>query len=757
MANLNIMVILCLVQFTLSEDRISVDTVGTITATAGYSITDNHSPTIKSLTSSIEFSGDHDSSKDTSSSSEAYTSLTPGLRSSQSLSLRSRQARGKSSSQTWSTEEKDIGIPSFSLTDHRVNEQLYSVKPQTFENQSPQLSDIKSNESVEKSAVPSITYGKKMNKNDGHDDRPVFNDWSEEVHMSFDNNKPTRSRRKNKHQQDSEQEKRKTQNKKLTGDNSDNKDGWQELSPNMEMATGIITSVQEHDSSQELSGSSELFKAHHHPDLYNADSISSVEDAVHQTEPQNFNHKQVLSKMNHFDFSNAVSQANKTPPPREKRLNYLQPGGGGLPVARYPYSGGGPLQQSQVQAVGPSVQPHSAAAAITAAAVAKSVKIEQPSVTPNYHSIVVPIPISHQMYAAIGGDPSSPVHGHQLASSTVQQAMMSLPVVHNVFFKTDENGGGKTMPAIVIPLKPEYLHQLQQQHYAHLQQQQSAVDDSLNAAGHQRPVHQGAAKALQIQQLQQLQLQQQQQQQQPSASPSSLTPSPYSQKPKTTKVKKPFSLMKDNDLQHRVKQPFGLQHQFYNNPFAGGAGGVGHVQLHHAGHQQQHGGSGGGHQHPQHDVADDSRYAQTATAPAPVPIHAYSGTGHPLVVKRPHAYGYVSPASPVPTKYAQAVNKSPPLHHHNHNNHHHHHNNLHHHHQQQQQQLQQQQPSTEELAAAIAQQQLTQQQQPYKATTYHPGFAYLNGPDDDYPYKPIYKDMNKRNDVLVVRTADGRK
>ncbi|XP_060870175.1 myb-like protein AA [Metopolophium dirhodum] len=751
MDNLNSMVILCLVQFTLSEDRISVDTVGTITATAGYSITDNISPSIKSLTSSIEFSGDHDSSKDTSSSSEGYTSLTPGHRNSQSLLLRSRQARGKSPSQPWSTEEKDIGIPSFSLTDHRVNEQLYSVKPQTFDNQSPQLSDIKSNESVEKSAVvPSITYGKKMHKNDGHDDRPVFNDWSEEVHMSFDNNKPIRSRRKNKHQLDSEQEKRKTQNKKLTGDNNDNKNGWHELSPNMEIATGIITSVQENDSSQESSGSSELFKAHHHPDLYNADSISSVEDAGHQAEPQNFNHKQVLSKMNHFDFSNAVSQANKTPVPREKRLNYLQPGGGGIPAARYPYSGGGPLQQSQVQAVGPSAQPHSAAAANTVAG-AKSVKIEQPSATPNYHSIVVPIPISHQMYAAIGGDPSSPVHGHQLASSTVQQAMMSLPVVHNVFFKTDENGGGKTMPAIVIPLKPEYLHQLQQQHYAHMQQQQSAVDDSLNAAGHQRPVHQGAGKTLQFQQLHQQQLQQlQQQQQQPSASPSSLTPSPYAQKPKTAKVKKPFGLMKDNDLQHRVKQPFGLQHQFYNNPLVGGGGGVGHVQLHHAGHQQHNGGIGGGHQHPQHDAADDSRYAQTATAPAPVPIHAYSGTGHPIVVKRPHAYGYVSPASPASTKYAQAVNKSPPLHHHNHNNHHHHH------------QQQQQQPSTEELATAIAQQQLIQQQQqqqqqPYKATTYHPGFAYLNGPDDDYPYKPIYKDMNKRNDVLVVRTADGRK
>ncbi|XP_026817322.1 basic-leucine zipper transcription factor A-like [Rhopalosiphum maidis] len=738
MAKLNGMVIFCLVQLTLSEDRISVDTVGTITATAGYSIADNHSPTIKSLTSSIEFSGDHDSSKESSSSSESYSSLTPSLRSSQSLSLRSRQARGKSPSQSWSAEEKDLGNPSFSLTDHRLNEQLYSVKPQTFENQSPQLSDVKSNESVEKS---SITYGKKMHKNDGHDDRPVFNDWSEEVHMAFDN-KSIRSRRKNKHQLDSEQEKRKTQNKKLTENGSNIKDGWQELSPNMEIATGIITSVQEHDTSQESSGSSELFKAHHHPDLFHEDGVSSAEDAVHQTEPQNFDHKQVLSKMNHFDFSNAVPQGNKTPPPREKRLNYLQPGGGGPPpVARYPFSGAGPLQQpsQQMQVVGPSSQPHPAA---VNAATAKAVKIEQPSATPNYHSIVVPIPISHQMYASIGGDPTSPVHGHQLASSTVQQAMMSLPVVHNVFFKTDENGGGKIMPAIVIPLKPEYLHQLQQQHYAHAQQQHSAGDDSLNAAGHQRPVHQGAGKALQFQQLHHQQLQQQQQQQQSSASPT-----PYAQKPKTGKVKKPFGLqMKDNDLQHRVKQPFSLQHQFYNNPFAAGGGAVGHVQLHHAGHQQQH---GGGQQHPQHDAPDDSRYAQTAAAPDSVPIHAFPGAGHPIVVKRPHAYGYASPTSPTATKYSQTVNKSPQLHHHNHNNHHHHphNNNLHHHHQQQQ-------PSTEELATAIAQQQLLQQ--PYKATTYHPGYAYLNGPDDDYPYKPIYKDMNKRNDVLVVRTSDGR-
>lgn len=395
--------------------------------------------------------------------------------------------------------------------------------------------------------------------------------------------------------------------------------------------------------------------------------------------------------MNHFDFSNAVSQPSKTPPPREKRLNY-QPGGGGgggngLSPIRYTYGGGMGGGQSLKASVPPST-------------VIKPVKVEQP----NYHSIVVPIPITHHMYAAISGDST-------LAGSTTQQAMMmSLPVVHNVFFKTDENGGGKTMPAIVIPLKPEYLHHLQQQ-----QQQQQYVHhpsdagtDTQNTVGHlQRPVLHGSSaaggsgsKALQYQQ-QQLQ------------SSSSLTPSTvYQQKPKPSKVKKPFNTIKDD--QHRVKQPFNLQqHQFYNNPFAGG----GHQQQQ---QQQQHGlylHPGHYVHQPQHDSSDDSRFAQTAGAPAAVPaaVHPFSTAGHSLIVKRPHAYGYPAPVTP-PKFAAAAANKSP------------------------QQQLQ---LSSEDLT----------QQQPYRATTYHPGFAYLNGPDDDFPYRPVYKDgAKKRNDVLVVRT-----
>lgn len=237
-----------------------MDTVGTITATAGYSISDGPSPSAASLTSSIEFPSDHDSSKESSASSEAYTP-TPGLRNSQSLALRSRQARGKSSQwqQSVSGEEKDLGVTMYPLIDHRSNEQLYSVKPQTFENQSPQLSDIKRDESAEKS-VPSITYGKKMLKNDGHDDRPVFSDWSEEVRVKFDNEKPIRSRKKNKHQQDGTQEKRKSQFKKPATINNDNKDGWQEVSPNLEIATGYSTTVPENDSSQETSGSSGMLE-----------------------------------------------------------------------------------------------------------------------------------------------------------------------------------------------------------------------------------------------------------------------------------------------------------------------------------------------------------------------------------------------------------------------------------------------------------------------------------------------------------------
>lgn len=249
-------VILCLVQFTLSEDRISVDTVGTITATAGYSIVDNnHSPTVTSLSSNLDFTSDHDSSKDSSSSSEAYTPAS-GLRNSQSLALRTRQARGKPNQwqHSGSVEDKDVEITTFPLNDHRVNDQLYSVKPQTFDGSSSQLADVRSNESGEK-LVPAITYGKKMQINDGDDDRPaIFNNWSEEVHSKFENDKPIKSRKKS-----AGQEKRKTQiNKIMSG--GDNKDGWQEVSPNMEIATGFSATVQDHDSSQETSSSSGGFE-----------------------------------------------------------------------------------------------------------------------------------------------------------------------------------------------------------------------------------------------------------------------------------------------------------------------------------------------------------------------------------------------------------------------------------------------------------------------------------------------------------------
>lgn len=251
--------ILCLAQFALSEDRISVDTVGAITATAGYSVSDGHSSsTAVSLTSpTIDLSTDRTFSKDVSTSSEAYSS-TPGIRNSQSLALRSRQARGKPSQwqQNGSEEGKDLGITMYPLMDHRANEQLYNVKPQTFDNPS---TDNKREESVENSA-PSITYGKKMLKTDGHDDRPVFTDWSQETGLKFDNDKPIRSRKKNKHQQDSSQEKRKPQFKKTNTGSVDNKDGWQEVSPNMEIATGFSTTVQEHVSSQESSGSSGRLK-----------------------------------------------------------------------------------------------------------------------------------------------------------------------------------------------------------------------------------------------------------------------------------------------------------------------------------------------------------------------------------------------------------------------------------------------------------------------------------------------------------------
>lgn len=286
--------IFCLIQLTRAEDRISVDTVGTITATAGYSITDSQSPTSASLTSSLDFPIDHhgvSSSKETTSASaeSGYTPAPPppaNRNAAQSLALRSRQARGKPPH--WSgqsAEEKDHEIH---FDDHRLNEQLYNVKPQTFDDQqrsqhhhhhpSTALTDSKSSssssdESAEKSMpVPSITYGKKMVKNDGHDDRPVFGgDWSEEVRMKFDAEKPVRSRKRNKHhhQDGSQQDKRKPQQTVKTttamtsgggssiggSSSGDNRDGWQEVSPNMEIATGFSTTVHEHESSQESQSS----------------------------------------------------------------------------------------------------------------------------------------------------------------------------------------------------------------------------------------------------------------------------------------------------------------------------------------------------------------------------------------------------------------------------------------------------------------------------------------------------------------------
>jgi len=262
-----------------------VDTVGTITATAGYSISDNHSPTVTSLqtSSSAEFAAvDHDSAKDESSLSDETYTRSPGLRlNSQSLALRSRQARGKANNNNnnnnnnnqWqhdggSVEEKDVAeITTFPFTEHRMNEHLYNVKPQTFaadhqssSSSSSQLSDAKSGESVEKS-VPSITYGKKMQENDGRggdgdDRRPVYSDWSvEEGRVKYDGEKPSRSRKKNRHQPEAVQEKRKPQVNKIAS-SGENKDGWQEVSPNMEIATGYSATVQHHDSSQEMSGSS---------------------------------------------------------------------------------------------------------------------------------------------------------------------------------------------------------------------------------------------------------------------------------------------------------------------------------------------------------------------------------------------------------------------------------------------------------------------------------------------------------------------
>ncbi|XP_050422375.1 bromodomain-containing protein 4-like [Adelges cooleyi] len=698
MAKFYCLIILCFaVQLALAEDRISVDTVGTvgtITATAGYSIADSlHSATSSGLTSELDFPGGHltSTSKEASTSGEAYTVGGSDQRNSQSLALRSRQARGKPQTQwrppnSGSEEDKDQG----GASSYPLNEQLYSVKPQTFDPPPPsQLSNGKPvDDSEEKSSVPAVTYGKKMHKDNEHDDRPTFgsSDWSEEVRMKFDADKPTRSRKKNRYQQDSSQEKRKPLPKKLAGDSgsgstdgggsggsssgssSDHKDGWQEVSPNLEIATGYVTTVQDHDSSQESTSSSESYKTHTTPyEHHHTESISSIEHTA-PAEPQNFNHKQVLSKMNHFDFSNAVSQVSKTP--REKRLNY-QPSSPPPPPSRYPYSG----HQSPLQSIVPSsVSP------------IKSVKIEQP----NYHSIVVPIPFTHQMYAAMTDAGAFGHHQYpqlqSTSSSTVHQAMMSLPVVHNVFFKTDENGAGKTMPAIVIPLKPEYLQHLQQQ-----QQYSSLESDSPSL----RPSTSGKLP-FQGQQQQHLQSSAYSGQQQQQSS---------GNKQKQSKPKKPVFVKPEEG---RVKQPFSLQQHSYYNPYAAAAAAAaaaGHHQHPH--HQQQQ-----SQQQQYHESADDNRYAQSSGAPIQSTVHPYA---HSVIVKRPQAYGYVSPA----------VNKF-------------------------------RGPSADDTVQLQLQAQLQQPQMPqmpFKAA-YHGNYAYLTGgPEEDYPYRPIYKDVKKRNDVMVVRSA----
>lgn len=294
--------ILCLAAgVELAEDRISVDTVGAITATAGYSVSDgghHSSPTAVSLSpSSAEFAGDpsKDSASSSSSSVESFgpsamAAVRGGPRPGQSLALRSRQARGKPATlqqqqqQPWlqqqnggsgSVEEgKDASYPYAVDEQHRVNEQLYSVKPQTFDNpQSPSsqsqqtTSSVADGKSDESSEAP-ITYGsKKTQKNDGgpHDDRPVYvpataaagpGDWSsDEVRPKYDGDK-VRSRKKNGGGPD--KSRRTSPAKKVTAVTAD--DGWQEISPNMEIATGYSATVPDHyTSSQETSGSAGKF------------------------------------------------------------------------------------------------------------------------------------------------------------------------------------------------------------------------------------------------------------------------------------------------------------------------------------------------------------------------------------------------------------------------------------------------------------------------------------------------------------------
>jgi len=101
-----------------------------------------------------------------------------------------------------------------------------------------------------------------MQKSDEHDDRPVYaaaaatSDWSEDVHVKFDGgaDKTVRPRKKNGGPDKS----RRAQGKKSTAGSSsmaDSKEGWQEVSPNMEIATGYSATVQDHGSSQESSDS----------------------------------------------------------------------------------------------------------------------------------------------------------------------------------------------------------------------------------------------------------------------------------------------------------------------------------------------------------------------------------------------------------------------------------------------------------------------------------------------------------------------
>lgn len=280
--------ILCLARLALTEDRISVDTVGTITATAGYSISDgnNQSPTVASLTSNVDFT--KDPSEDASSGeSRIPVTAVQGPGGGQSLAQRSRQARGKPTGlqlqqqQRWlqqhdgssgSGSVENTGVAPFSYTapaeHYRANEQLYSVKPQTFDGPQPTSShsqpsavDGNSGESSAESSAP-VTYGKRAQKNNGgHDDRPVqpyviaAGDWPEDVRVKFDGDadKGTRSRNK-------QDKPRRSQGKKSTAGSSsgvqaDSKEGWQEFGPNMEIATGYSATVQDHGSSQESSDS----------------------------------------------------------------------------------------------------------------------------------------------------------------------------------------------------------------------------------------------------------------------------------------------------------------------------------------------------------------------------------------------------------------------------------------------------------------------------------------------------------------------